>query len=180
MYWLDEVEKRLKQKNQILFSKDTELLQELIRLIPQQDHRAIILWALEFAKGTAEILTLKYPGEIRPKTAVESARQWAEGKIKMPEAQQAILHCHAFAKEISNLEDIALCHAVGQACSVVHTSGHAIGYPMYELTAMVRKYGISRCQAPVEKRNQEYLDRLFYWQDHYRAYPGEWAKFLCK
>ena len=50
----------------------------------------------------------------------------------MPQAKAAILACHALAREWDSPEDIALCHAVGQGCSVVHTAGHAMGYPIYE------------------------------------------------
>ena len=39
----------------------------------------------------------------------------------MPVAKKAILECHAMAKELTDIADIALCHAIGQACSVVHT-----------------------------------------------------------
>ena len=31
---------------------------------------------------------------------------------------------------LENPPDIARRHAVGQACSVVHTAGHALGYPL--------------------------------------------------
>lgn len=63
----------------------------------------------------------------------------------MPIAQRKILDCHGFAKEIDNKEDIATVHAVGQACSVVHTAGHAMGYPIYDLTSFVHRYGIDDC-----------------------------------
>ena len=82
-----------------------------------------------------------YPEERRPREALEAAQNWAAGKCKMRLAQQKILACHAFAKETSSKEEIAICHAVGQACAVVHTAGHAIGYPIYDLTAIVYKYG---------------------------------------
>lgn len=100
--------------------------------------------------------------------------------MKMPVAKRAILDCHAFAKEITSLEDIALCHAVGQGCSVVHTEGHAIGLPIYELTAMVRKYGIENYKEPVQNRNQEYIERLLYWRENYKNFEGEWAGFMLK
>ena len=41
----------------------------------------------------------------------------------MRAAQRAILDVHAFAKEIKSLEDIALCHAIGQACGVDAEAG---------------------------------------------------------
>jgi hypothetical protein len=83
----------------------------------------------------------KYPNEDRPRKALEATKSWASGKVKTPTAKQGILKCHAFAKEITLHEDIALCHSVGQACGVVHANGHAIGFPVYDLTAIVYKYG---------------------------------------
>ena len=103
---------------------------------------------------------------------------WAAGKVKMRQAQRKILDCHAFAKEISSKEDIAMCHAVGQACATVHTAGHAIGYPIYDLTSIVFEYGIENCAEPVELRKKEYMERLYYWRDHMNDYQGEWAEFM--
>lgn len=180
MYWYKEVEEKLKRKNQILFSKDSEFLQDIALLIQNQNHRTVVLWALDLAEESVRILEERYPGENRPRKAIEATRLWAAGKIKMPQAKREILNCHALAKEISDLGDIALCHAVGQACGVVHTVGHAMGYPIYELTAVVRKYGIDNCKDVIELRKQEYIDRLNYWKNNYRNHKGEWADFMLK
>ena len=37
-----------------------------------------------------------------------------------------------------------------------------------------------RCRAAVDTRAQIYLDRLLYWQDHWRDWSGSWAAFLCR
>ena len=111
---------------------------------------------------------------------MEAARDWASGRIKMRPAQQKILACHAFAKEIDCKEDIAMCHAIGQACAVVHTVGHAMGYPIYDLTSIIYKYGIENCSEAVEARKQEYIDRLLYWNEHFSDYKGAWAEFMLK
>ena len=110
---------------------------------------------------------------------MEAARAWAAGKIKMQPAQQKILDCHAFAKEINSKEDIALCHAIGQACAVIHTAG-PIGYPMYELSAIVYRLGIENCSEAVELRKQEYIRKLFYWNEHTGDHECEWADFMLK
>lgn len=39
-----DVEAKLKRKNQILFSRDSECLQPLIRLIEMQTHRTLVMW----------------------------------------------------------------------------------------------------------------------------------------
>lgn len=180
MNWVEEVNTRLKRNNQVLFAKNSEYLQDLSLLFREQDHRVIALWAFEFAAETIEKLKRKYPNEKRPQEAFTAAQSWAAGKIKMRQAQRKILDCHAFAKEISPQEDIAMCHAIGQACAVVHTAGHAIGYPIYDLTSLVFEYGIENCIEAVEMRKRKYIDRLFYWREHLNNYQGEWADFMLK
>ena len=180
MDWMEPVAGRLRRKNLVLFSPRDSLLAPLSLLLEGQDRRAVILWAFSLVEETVEQLEKKHPGEGRPRAALELSRLWSAGTVKMPEAKRAILACHALAKEWDDPEDIALCHAVGQGCSVVHTAGHAMGYPIYELTALVRALGPEHCREPVEARAQAYLDRLGYWQERWRDWPGSWAGFLCR
>lgn len=180
MDWIDEVNSKLKRKNQILFSKDSSLLQDLSLLLDNQNHRVVVLWAFELAEEAVKKLEEKYPAERRPRNALEASKLWAAGCIKMPVAKREILSCHAVSKEIQSLEDIALCHAVGQACGTVHASGHALGFPIYDLTAIVRSYGIAHCKTPVEIRKQEYIDKIMYWSSHYESYTGNWADFMLR
>jgi hypothetical protein len=180
MDWLDEVKDRLKRKNQILFSKNSAYLADLAELIGKQTHRAMALWAFELADEAVDVLLEIYPNETRPKEALLMSKAWAQGKVKMPAAQRAILNSHAFAKEITSPHDIALCHAIGQACGTVHAPGHAIGFPMYELTAIIRKCGIEDCREAVEKRKAYYIERVLYWGEHYEGCHCEWADFMLK
>lgn len=180
MYWIDEVNGKLKRKNQILFAKDSEYMKDLILLFQEQNHITMSLWAFDFAEESIAVLKEKYPYETRPEQALITVKDWAAGNIKMRLAQRKILDCHAFTKEINNKEDIAICHAIGQACAVVHTAGHAIGYPIYDLTSIIYKYGVDQCVETVEARKQEYIARLFYWKKHISDYQGEWADFMMK
>ena len=178
--WFAEVKAKAKRKNQILFSKDSLLLTDLWLLIAQANRRALILWALELAEETARELAGKYPEDPRPREAIAASRAWAAGEIKMPIAKQAILNCHAMAKELADPADVARCHAVGQACSVVHTAGHALGYPMYELTAIVLELGLDNCRDAVEHRVRYYEQRLHDWAEHEKSCSQNWASFLRK
>lgn len=178
MDWTEEVAARLKKKNRILFAKDSAYLQDLIRLFAEQNHRVMALWAFDFARESVAELEEKYPQEKRPREALEAAEDWACGKIKMGLAQRKILDCHAFAKEIEDRADIAVCHAIGQACAVVHTAGHAIGYPIYDLTAIIYRYGMENGRDAVERRKQEYIQKVLYWQKHECDYGGAWADFM--
>lgn len=178
MDWLNEVQNRMSRKNQVLFAKSSAFLADLAALIQEQNHRAMVLWAFEFADETVLKLFERYPNEKRLESAVRISKDWAAGKVKMPVAKRAILQAHAAAKEIGSLEDIALCHAVGQACGVVHANGHAIGFPIYDLTAIIRRYGVPECQGVVEERKRQYIERIYYWREHYKDYPYEWADFM--
>lgn len=178
MDWLDEVRARQKRKNQMLFGLDSALLQPLSRLIAASSHRAVVLWAFELADESVEALQAGHPGEARPAQAVAVSRAWAAGQEKMPAAKRAILQCHAAAKEMDDPADIALCHAIGQACGTVHTTGHALGFPIYELTAIVRRHGVENCRAPAEARARHYEARLLHWQNNYKSHPGAWAAFM--
>jgi hypothetical protein len=178
--WLAEVRAKAKRHNQILFSKESFLLDDLRHLIGQANHRTLVLWGLELAEETARKLEETYPEDQHPREAVGASRAWAAGEIKMPIAKRTILDCHAMAKELTNPADIARCHAVGQACSVVHTAGHALGYPMYELTAIVLELGLDNCRDAVEHRVRYYEQRLHYWAEHEKSCRQNWASFLRK
>lgn len=180
MDWLYEVQNRIQRKNHILFAKNSEYLADLIELMQEQNHRTLILWAFEFAEATVRKLLKRYPNESRLESAVSISKELAAGKVKMPVAKNAILQAHAVTKDIESLEDIALCHAIGQACGVVHTKEHALGFLVYDLTAIVRHYGVPKCKKIVEDRKQKYIERTYYWREHYKDHPFAWADFLME
>ncbi len=173
-----DVEIKLKKKNKILFSRDSECLQELIKLIQIQNHRTIVMWALDCARVPLEQFEGRYSEEHRPRTCLKFCEEWARGKIKMPIAKQAILDSHAVAKDIDDSEYVALCHAIGHAGATVHVETHAMGLPFYELTAMVLKYGKDNYAKPVSDKIEYYIKRLLYWQKNTDKLELEWANFL--
>ena len=100
------------------------------------------------------------------------------GEIKMPKAKRAILDSHAVAKEIDDSEYGALCHAIGHAGASVHVETHALGLPIYELTAIVLKYGKDNFPKPVSEKINYYYNRLQYWQENTDKFRLEWSDFL--
>lgn len=178
MEWFEEVKAKQKRKNKVLFSKESSCLQELSWLLTRQNRRVVVLWGMELVSQGVQVLTNRYPEDLRPEQMIKLCTLWSEGKIKMPQAKQAILQVHAMAKELNSPEEIALCHAAAQGCSVIHTPGHALGYPIYELTALVHRYGIENCIQPVEKRCEEYVQRLLFWEQQEPTLQRVWASFL--
>lgn len=174
----EDVKVKYKRKNKTLFSQDSECLQKLVQLIEMQSHRTLVMWALDCAKVPLGKFEEKYPEENRPRLCLSLCEDWARGKIKMGEARHAILNTYAVAKEIDDPLYEALCHAIGQAGATVHTEKHAIGLPMYELSAIVLEYGIENFERPVSDKISFYQRRLLYWQEHTDEMQLEWAKFL--
>ncbi|WP_041081050.1 putative immunity protein [Thermotoga profunda] len=177
-----DVDMRIKKGRKILFSRDSRCLQDLIGLIQLQKHKTLIMWSLDCAKTILEQFEAKYPNEQRPRICLEFCSKWAMGKIKMPVARQVILAVHELAKEIEtkDREYSYLCRAIGHAGATVHTKKHALGLPIYELTALVLKYGKENFYEPIVQRIDNYYQRLLYWQKNIDNFDLEWANFLLR
>lgn len=173
---VEKLKDRLHRHRQILFGKDDPFLAPVNAAVAEASGKAVILWALDLADETAEKLYEKYQDPCFL-SAVADARLWARGIIRMPEAKRSILACHAFAREAYNASDRAWCHAVGQACSTVHTVRHAIGYPLYDLSALVFQYGPENCMDVLIGRRKEYLIRLKEAEKE-AVMLREWALFI--
>ena len=61
MDWLDDVNAKIKRKNQILFSQESPILQELSELVEAQNRRTVVLWALDLSGDCVKELLEKYP-----------------------------------------------------------------------------------------------------------------------
>ena len=49
-----------------------------------------------------------------------------------------------------------------------------------EDTAIIYKHGIENCKDAVERRKQEYIEKIIYWNEHLCDYHGTWADFMLK
>lgn len=120
-------------KRKILFRKDDPIFSELNQLLEESDRKSIILWALDYSQHLVD----DYQLEAIAQETIEITRNWAQGIVKMPEAKKYILACHQKAKEVNQFSSY-LYHAVGQGCSVVHTTKHALGLPIYYFSYLVK------------------------------------------
>ncbi|WP_079479073.1 putative immunity protein [Halobacillus salinus] len=173
-----DVEMKMKKKNKLLFTRDSLCLQELKKLIQEQKHRTLVLWALDSAQASLDKFEAKYPDEQRPRICLELCEKWARGQVKMPAAKRAILDAHAVAKELDDLEYGLLSQAIGHAGATVHVETHALGLPTYELTSLVHEYGKDEFEVPVRAKIDDYYDRLLYWQENTDNQEWDWARFL--
>ncbi len=179
-YDTNEIDRRWKRGNSLLLAPDDEVLSPLISILKQGGKRSVILWSFACAQESMERLEELCPEETRPREALALSVQWSRGEIKMPMAKGAILACHQVAREVAGKEEIALVHAVAQACSSVHAKDHALAYPCYDLTSRLHRYGIREIDTLVEDRVSVLLERFLYWEERADSPNREWAGFILK
>jgi len=111
----------------------------LRELIDTQSKDTIRKWCLEYAENKIlPIFEKYYPGDERPRSAVNAAHDYLDGKVKFPIVKNIILNeCHAAARELdSNPTAQAAARAVGQGSAVVHTLTHSLGLFFYAAAAV--------------------------------------------
>jgi hypothetical protein len=74
------------------------------------------------------------PSDPRPRRAIELARAWARGDIKMSQARDSAGHAQAAARELSGAARHAA-FAAGQAAAVAHVAAHELGAAAYAIKA---------------------------------------------
>lgn len=109
----------------------------LMRLIETQSKPIIVTWCVDYAeKHFLPIYEQAYPGDRRPHEALEAAREWLAGKIKLPAAKEKILAAHAAAREAEGSHAAqAAARAIAQAASSIHAPTHSLGMACYGAAA---------------------------------------------
>lgn len=175
---LSDMLARSRRGNRMLFSRDSAPLVPLETALASLPRWAQVEWALTCAQATLLALERRLPNEKRPRRALEAAWKWARGEVKMPVARRAILDVHQAARECADPVECALCRAVGHACATVHAAGHAMGLPIYELSAIARSEGVERCEGALAAKLDFYARVL---AEQTAPREGQiWAEFLIR
>lgn len=118
---------------------DAPYIQSLMRLIETQSKVTLAHWAIDYAEAKIlPIYSKAYPGDARCLHALEAARQWLDGTVKLPYVKNIILNqCHAAARE-ADAEPAAQAAArtCGQAAATIHTPTHSLGLALYGALAV--------------------------------------------
>ena len=163
----------------ILYTRKNAILWPLRKLIMQQDHKTLAQWSIDVAPIFLAIFE-QTSIDPRPRQALDAAKAWAYGEIKMPTAKKAAHATHNAATEL--VEDLAACAAartMGHVVGTVHVETHAIGVAMYGLTAVFHNASKDK-DIEVEKTLAQLYDRLLYWQANIDSLDVHWAPFLLK
>jgi hypothetical protein len=126
-------------------------IQSLMDFIVTQSKVTLANWAIDYSEQVLLPLWTKYyPDDLRPFDALNAARKWLSGVIKLPVAKKLILDCHEAAREAEqNPIAQAAARAIGQSASTIHSARHCIGLAFYGALAVA--YDTLGIEAPWEQ-----------------------------
>lgn len=103
--------------------------------LQDSEHHLLAVWAADCAAHVLPFFEEERPHDDRPRRAIELARAWARGEIKMREARTAAGHANAAARELAGAARHAA-YAAGQAAAVAHVAAHELGAAAYAIKAV--------------------------------------------
>jgi hypothetical protein len=116
----------------------TNLDKPVAELVSKTNHKTLAIWAADCAERVLPYFEEKYPGDTRPRKAIEACREWARtGVFMMADVRKASLAAHAAARDVK--EDNAArsaARAAGQALATAHVPAHALAAAIYAATAV--------------------------------------------
>jgi hypothetical protein len=102
--------------------------------LTDSDHHLLALWAASCAEHVLDLFESTQPGDPRPRRAIELARAWVRGEVKMTQARAAGGHAMGAARNLRGAARHAA-YAAGQAGAVAHVAAHELGAAAYAIKA---------------------------------------------
>ena len=99
------------------------------------DHQLLALWATACAEHVLHLFEEQVPADRRPRQAIEAARAWADGRMKMMQARAVGGHAMGAARPLRGAARFAA-YAAGQAACVGHVPEHDLGAAAYAIRAV--------------------------------------------
>ena len=99
------------------------------------DHQLLALWAASCAEHVLDLFESAKPSDSRPRHAIEQARAWVRGEVKMMQARAAGGHAMGAARDLRGAARYAA-YAAGQAAVVAHVAAHELGAAAYAIKAV--------------------------------------------
>ena len=113
--------------------------------LTDDNHHLLALWAALCAEHVLPLFESVRPDDPRPRQAIEAARAWTRGELKMMDSRALGGHAMGAARDLSGAARFAA-YAAGQAAVVAHVAAHELG---------AATYAIKAAQAAVSKDERE-------------------------
>lgn len=120
--------------------------------LTDSDHHLLALWAASCSEHVLHLFESAHSEDLRPRQAIEHARAWARGEVKMMESRAAGGHAMGAARDKRGAARHAA-YAAGQAGAVAHVAAHELGAAAYAIRA-------ARAAAPDGEAEAEAAGRL--------------------
>ena len=104
-------------------------------LLSDADHRLMALWAAQCAEHVLHLFEAEQASDSRPRDAIDAARAWARGEMKMMDARARGGHAMGAARTLRGAARCAA-YAAGQAACVGHVPEHDLGAAAYAIKAV--------------------------------------------
>jgi thymidine phosphorylase len=102
--------------------------------LTDSDHHLLALWAASCAEHVLNLFESVQPEDPRPREAIEHARAWVRGEVKMMQARAAGGHAMGAARDLRGAARHSA-YAAGQAGAVAHVAAHELGAAAYAIKA---------------------------------------------
>jgi len=103
--------------------------------LTDSDHHLLALWAATCAEHVLHLFESARPEDSRPMEAIEHARAWVRGEVKMMQARAAGGHAMGAARDLRGPARHAA-YSAGQAGAVAHVAAHELGAAAYAIKAV--------------------------------------------
>jgi hypothetical protein len=104
-------------------------------LLDLASHRLLANWAAHCAEHVLSLFEAHHSDD-RPRRAIETARAWARGEVRVGAAQTASVAAHAAARNATSPAATAAARAAGHAVATAHMADHCLGAPIYAVKAV--------------------------------------------
>lgn len=103
--------------------------------LTDSDHQLLALWAATCAEHVLHLFEAARPLDSRPREAIEQARAWVRGEVKMIQSREAAGMANGAARDLSGAPRFAA-YAAAQAAAVAHVAAHELGAAAYAIKAV--------------------------------------------
>ncbi|MCU1695753.1 MAG: hypothetical protein JWR34_1816 [Mycobacterium sp.] len=103
--------------------------------LTDSDHHLLALWAATCAEHVLHLFESTRLEDSRPREAIEHARAWVRGEVKMMQARAAGGHAMGSARDLRGPARHAA-YSAGQAGAVAHVAAHQLGAAAYAIKAV--------------------------------------------
>ena len=144
------------------------------------DHRLLALWAALCAEHVLPLFENNQPTDTRPREAIEAARSWARGDMKMMTARARGGHAMGAARPLRDAARYAA-YSAGQAACVAHVAEHDLGAAAYAIKAVQvadpRDTGAGRVEREWQRDQLDEHIRALVLDDQARRNASCWSVF---